>query len=166
MKHFFVGRYYAVSRLDLRYREALENIVFFNAEQWRIRAAMLHAIERFGNPRIIARDSSLVLELDGEPQVQTLYVLKEEGSTARLSGVVVFTRKEASLHVIYVGLEPADAHGPGEQDYLFVEIFQLLRGIGRRILGIKFIEFNKGPRQLRLSVGVPGSGSKSTGPTP
>lgn len=154
MKNFFAGRYHAVSRLELRYREVLERIVFFNDEQWRIRAALLHAIERYGNPRIVSRGDHLVLELDRAPAVQTLYVMKDEGRVTRLSGVVVFTREDASLHVIYVGLEPADAHGSGDQDYLFIKIFELLRDIGRRIRGIKFIEFNQGPRQLRLSVGA------------
>ena len=154
MKNFFAGRYHAVSQLELRHREALERIVFFNDEQWRMRAAMLHAIERYGNPRITTRENHLVLELDREPAVQTLFVLKDEGRAARLSGVVVFTREDAALRVIYVGLEPADAHGAGEQDYLFVEIFQLLRDIGQRIRGVAFIEFNKGSRQLRLSVGA------------
>ena len=154
MKNFFAGRYRAVSQLGPEYREALERIVFFNDEQWRLRAALLHAIERYGNPKIVARDGHLALELDRAPDVQTLFVMKDEGRVARLSGVVVFTREDASLRVIYVGLDPADAHGSGEQDYLFVEIFQLLRDIGRRIRGIEFIEFNKGARQLRLSVGL------------
>lgn len=154
MKSYFAGRYYAVSQIGLEYRDALERIVFFNDEQWRLRAAMLQAIERYGNPKIVSRENHLVLELDREPNVQTLYVLKDEKRTARLSGVVVFTRSEASLHVIYVGLEAADVHGTGEQAYLFVEIFQLLLGIGQRIRGVKFIEFNQGQRRFRLSVGA------------
>lgn len=157
MKPYFAGRYYAVSLLGLEYREALERIVFFNDEQWRLRSAMLQAIERYGNPKIVSRENHLGLELDREPNVQTLYVLKDEKRTPRLSGVVVFTRNDASLHVIYVGLEPADAHGTGEQAYLFVEIFQLLLGIGQRIRGVKFIEFNQGQRRFRLSVGARGT---------
>src|SRR5439155_10793196 len=116
------------------------------------RASMLHSIERYGSPRITERDRHLVLELDQLPDVQTLYILKDDGPNTSLSGIVVYTREEASLRVIYVGLTPEEAHGTGGSDYLLVEIFRLLRTIGQRVRGIRFIEFNNGHRHLRLSV--------------
>jgi len=152
MKHFFAECHYAVSQLPVRYRDALEQLVFFNDEQWRIRAAMLHSIERYGNPRIIERDQHLVLELDRRSDVQTLFVLMEAPSGATLSGIVVYTREESSLRVIYVGLAPNAAYGFGGSDYLLVEIFRLLQTIGQQVRGIRFIEFNNGRRYLRLSV--------------
>src|SRR4051812_4405464 len=117
MKQFFAGRHFAVSQLELRYREALEKLVFFNDEQWRMREAMLHSIERYGSPRITQRDRHLVLELDQLPDVQTLYILKDERPHTILSGIIVYTREASSLRVIYVGLSPEEAYGSGGQDY-------------------------------------------------
>lgn len=155
MKQFFAGRHYAVSQLALSYREALETLVFFNQEQWRMRDAMLHSIERYGSPRIGQKDQHLVLELPRLPDVQSLFILKDEARVATLSGVVVFTREESSLRVIFVGLRPEEAYGSGGEPYLLVEIFRLLRTIGQRVRGIRFIEFNNGRRFLRLSVHEP-----------
>jgi hypothetical protein len=151
-KQYFAGRHYAVSRLRAAHRDALEKLVFFNDEQWRLRAALLRSIELFGNPRLVERDGHVALEIDRRPEAQTLFVLRDADAGAHLSGVVVFTREQAALHVIYVGLDPDEAHGNGRQAFLFVEIFQLLRTIGRRIRGIEFIEFDQGPRRLRLAV--------------
>lgn len=152
MKNYFSGAYYAASRLPDTYRDALEQIFYFNENQWRMQLGMLHAIEEYGIPRLVSRQGLLALEIDRLPDVQCLYILKSEGATDRLSGVVVYTREGKTIHVIYVGLEPADAHGAGEKPYLFIDVCHLLTRIARQIRGVELIEFNRGPRRLRLSV--------------
>ena len=151
MREYFAGRYYAVSRLGPEHRGVLENLVFFNEGQGRIRQSMVRSIEQYGTPQISERDGWIAVELPSVPQVQVLYILEEEFGRSTLSGVVIYARRESSLDVIYIGLDPRHCFGAGGNNYLFIEIFQLLLAIGRRIGGVKFVTFNQGSRQLRLA---------------
>jgi len=151
MKHYFATQYYVSSRLEAGYQEELEELFYFNRNQSRIREALRDAVQRYGTPQIRRNGDHLSLELATIPHVQALYVF-QDGPRPGLVGVVVFSRKDSLLRVIYIGLDPQHAYTPERQDYLLVELVRTLREIGRKIRGVEAVEFSTGRRSFRLTV--------------
>jgi len=125
------------SRLDPSYHEYLQKLLFFNPNQAQVAPEILRAIERYGEPKIAVIDDRLRVALGSSTEVQTLFVLEADQPGARLVGVVVYTREEDTLVVVYVALDEAyAARGMNAQRLLFLRIVDELRSVARRIKGV------------------------------
>lgn len=128
------------SVLDSRYRRDLDSLLFFNANQQRMSEAILHVLDRWGAPRIASIGDRLRVVLDAVPGVQSLYALVGTEDRSELIGVVVFTRDDDRLVVLYVAVrEDYSATGRKAHELLLLRIVDQLRDIGRRISGIESV---------------------------
>lgn len=142
------------SALDVRYRHALERLLFYNGNQKAASDAILLAIERFGSPRIEAKGNRLWVSLDSGIEAQCLFVLDLSQAGAPLVGVVVYTRDGDTLAILFVAVrEDYSIGGARARELLFFRIVDEVRNVGRRIRGISSITmFLRGDAPARIPV--------------
>jgi len=142
------------SALDLGYRDALERLLFYNGNQKTASNAILVAIERFGSPRIETKGSRLWVTLDSGLEAQSLFVLDPSETGNPLVGIVVYTRDNDTLVILFVAVrEDFSSLGTKARELLFFRIVDEVRSVGRRIRGISSITmFLRGATAARIPV--------------
>ncbi len=92
------------SKLAMQQRPALEQLLFFNANQHRVRVGIEQSIATYGVPEIYEQDGSLRIRVGDVEGVQTLFAVTEAG---RPLGVAVFVRlADERFVVLHLGVEP------------------------------------------------------------
>ena len=152
MKQFAQKSKYRVSStLPVADRPALESLFFLNENQSRLRESLFAAVGRYGAPQIVNSEGKIRLVLPRIENAQTLYIRTNELSPL-LIGVVVYVREEKNLKILFWALRPDyTAQGkPGK--YLLLEIVEILKDVGRRIVEIDHIAFEFGSREFTLRI--------------
>jgi hypothetical protein len=85
------------SNVAAQHRTALEELIFFNANQHRMRRGIQHSIETYGVPEICEHDGSLSIRVGDIRGVQTLFAVSETG---RPLGVAVFVQLPSERIVV------------------------------------------------------------------
>ena len=123
------------------FRNALEQLLFFNERQRRLQGAILSTIERYGAPRIVLLDDRLRLTLDSGVEAQTLFAVEQTNASQSLVGVVVYTREGESFVVLFVAVrEDFTSRGPRAEEALYFRIIDQVKGVARRVRGIRSIQ--------------------------
>ena len=141
------------SVLDKRYRRDLEKLLFFNFSGPKARAKIIEAVRKYGSPKIVKSGPNLKVELNGLPEVQSLFVFcDEKGAMPHLCGAVVYVRESPeSILVLHIAVHREftmrGAH-PGE--WLLYKMIDQLREIARVVKGIRFISILYAPENRRL----------------
>ena len=129
----------------------LEELFYFNPNQWKLREAMEEAVSQFGTPRITDSGGRLRLILRDIGEAQTLYLYKS-GPKKILTGVVVYIREERRLRVLFWGVHPDYTFESMREKYLLLEMVDALKKVAKRIVGIEMISFRFGSREHTLRV--------------
>jgi hypothetical protein len=133
-----VDRIMITSRLGLDQRVALEQLVFFNANQHRVRLGIEHSIATYGVPEIYASGDSLRIRIGGQAGVQSLFAVTPDG---RPVGVAVFLRAARDRFVVlHLGVEPRAADGVESNAPVLLKLMHEIRGAARRTRGVDTIE--------------------------
>jgi hypothetical protein len=136
------------SRLAVQQRAALEQLLFFNINQHRVRIGIQQSIDTYGVPEIHEQDGWLRVRVGDIDGVQTLFALS---STGRLLGVAVFVRSaHERFAVLHLGVEP---HGPAAPDMntrVLLKLMHAIRSTARRTQGVERIELVYKDRPVRL----------------
>ena len=141
------------SKLATDQRAALEQLLFFNANQHRVRLGIQQSIETYGVPEIYEEDGALRIRVGDIPGVQTLFALREAG---RPIGVAVFVRLARERFVVlHLGVEPeprqrstVDANTP-----VLLKLMHEIRSAAKRTRGVDRIELvYKERHAVRLNV--------------
>ena len=143
--------YYLTSKLNREDLDALEQLFYFNPNQWKLRESVETAVKQFGTPRITNCDGSLRMILPDIGEAQTLY-LYESGPKHILTGVVVYIREEHLLRVLFWALHPDYTFRSKPQSYLLLKMVDALKSSAKRIVGIKMITFRFGSREHTLRI--------------
>jgi hypothetical protein len=140
------------STLDRTYRDALERIFHFNRNQEKAYDAILFAVERYGTPYISIVKDRLWVTLESRMEAQSLFVLETTEAKAELVGVVVYTREDNELVVIFMAVREDYAHGGIRGDrMLLLRMVYEVQGIARRVKGITSVTmFLRGPVTVRI----------------
>src|ERR1700682_1665382 len=77
------------SKLPVDQRTALEQLLFFNVNQHRVRVGIQQSIDTYGVPEIYEQDGGLRVRVGDIAGVQTLFAISDIG---RPVGVAVFVR--------------------------------------------------------------------------
>jgi hypothetical protein len=127
------------STLDSSYREAVEDLVYFNPQQTRFRSHIVRSLERYGTPEVCTGNEFLRIRTDHYPDAQTLYALDEEGASPALAGVVVFVREsEESIAIVQVAVHEDYASTGGYADEMLVmRLVTAVREAAARIRGVQ-----------------------------
>ena len=126
------------SKLAVEQRAALEQLLFFNVNQHRVRVGIQLSIETYGVPEIYERDGCLHLRVGDTDGVQTLFAVS---GTGRLLGVAVFVRlAHERLAVLHLGVEPRRTVAPDLNTRVLLKLMHEIRSTARRTAGVEHIE--------------------------
>lgn len=128
------------SKVPEQHREAVEKLFFMNPSQNRVRAEIIDALEKFGQPWLEEKDHSVYLRV-GDKDVQTLFVFDESHANLGPVGVVVFLRMHSSpteFVIMHMAVHPdyalrARRAGPG----LGLALIEKVKEIASRIKGVE-----------------------------
>lgn len=140
---------WVTSKLPPTQRAALEQLVFFNAYQYRVRGGIEHSIKTYGTPEIYEHEGALRVRVGCVADVQTLFAVTETG---RPVGVAVFVRMEqARFVVLHVVVEPNPESTRG--NHVLLRLMHEIRRAARITRGVDRIELPyKHAHAVRLQV--------------
>lgn len=123
-------------------RLALEELLFFNPGQSRVREGIIDSLAQFGHPRLQETNGSLSVRV-GEQEAQTLFAYDRDRRGQDPIGVVVFLRTAPD--------EIAILHVAVHRDYVLqgkkwglglgVTLVEKVKEIASRIVGVRRIVF-------------------------
>jgi hypothetical protein len=126
------------SKLPVDQRAALEQLLFFNVNQHRVRVGILQSIETYGVPEIFEQDGGLRVRVGDIEGVQTLFAVSDIG---RPVGVAVFVRSaHERFAVLHLGVEPRLSATPEVNTRVLLKLMHEIRSAARRTRGVDRIE--------------------------
>jgi hypothetical protein len=124
------------SKLPANQRSALEQLLFFNVNQHRVRVGIQQSIETYGVPEIYEQDGALRVRVGDIADVQTLFAISDLG---RPLGVAVFVRSaHERFAVLHLGVEPRLSHEVNTR--VLLKLMHEIRSAARRTHGVDRIE--------------------------
>jgi hypothetical protein len=126
------------SKVQKQCRPALENLLFFNSRQFRVRDGIIHSLEQFGHPRLEETADGLSVRV-GDQETQTLFACDCGSAGCAPVGLVTFLRtSRTDMTIIHLAVH-ADytfqgRHGGVGLGSILVEE---VREIATRIVGIE-----------------------------
>jgi hypothetical protein len=122
------------SKLAAEQRPALEQLLFFNVNQHRVRLGIQQSIDTYGVPEIYEQDGGLRVRVG----VQTLFAISDEG---RPVGVAVFVRSaHERFAVLHLGVDPRLSATPDVNTRVLLKLMHEIRSTARRTRGVDSIE--------------------------
>jgi hypothetical protein len=119
-------------------RTALEQLLFFNVNQHRVRVGIQQSIETYGVPEIYEHDGGLRVRVGEIAGVQTLFAVSDLG---RPLGVAVFVRSaHERFAVLHLGVEPRLCMSPEVNTRVLLKLMHEIRSAARRTHGVERIE--------------------------
>jgi hypothetical protein len=137
------------SKLDLGQRAALEQLIFFNVNQHRVRLGIQQSIETYGAPEICEKDGGLRIRVGDIDGVQTLFAISLD---RRPLGVAVFVRlAHERFVVLHLGVQP-HLLTPEMSTRVLLKLMHEIRRAARRTRGVDRIElvYKKDRHSVRL----------------
>ncbi len=130
------------SRVPSQCRAALEDLLFFNPQQHRVRDGILESLEKFGQPRLEESADGLSVRV-GRQEAQTLFAYDRDRRAADPVGLVVFIRTSGTdISIMHVAVHPDySLHGRYKGVGLGATLVEKVKEIASRIVGIKRIVF-------------------------
>jgi hypothetical protein len=126
------------SKLAAELRPALEQLLFFNINQHRVRSGIQQSIDTYGVPEIYEQDGGLRIRVGEVEGVQTLFAISEDG---RPVGVAVFVRSaHERFAVLHLGLDPRLGTTPDLNTRVLLKLMHEIRSAARRTRGVDCIE--------------------------
>ncbi len=139
------------SKLPVEQRDALEQLLFFNVNQHRVRLGIQQSIETYGAPEIYEHEGGLRVRVGDIEGVQTLFAVSDAG---RPLGVAVFVRLvHERFVVLHLGVEPRLRSSLDVNTLVLLKLMHEIRSAARRTRGVDRIELvYKEPHAVRLNV--------------
>ncbi len=130
------------SRVPNDCRSALEDLLFFNPQQHRVRDGILNSLAQFGHPRLEETHDGLSVRV-GDNEAQTLFAYDRDRRGRDPVGVVVFVRTAPTdIAVMHVAVHPDYAlQGRRGGVGLGVTLVEKVREIAARIVGVQRVVF-------------------------
>jgi hypothetical protein len=126
------------SKLVLAQRPALEQLLFFNTNQHRVRSGIQQSIETYGVPEIQEHDDGLRVRVGDIVGVQSLFALS---ATHQLLGVAVFVRSaHERFAVLHLGVATPRFAAPDLSTRVLLKLMHEIRGAARRTQGVEHID--------------------------
>ena len=126
------------SKLAVDQRAALEQLLFFNVNQHRVRVGIQQSIDTYGVPEIYEHDGGLCVRVGAIAGVQTLFAVSDMG---RPLGVAVFVRSaHERFAVLHLGVEPILSAIPEMNTRVLLKLMHEIRSTARRTEGVDCIE--------------------------
>lgn len=123
-------------------RAALEELLFFNPRQSRVREGIVNSLAQFGHPRLVETENGLSVRV-GTEEAQALFVFDKKRRTKAPVGLVVFIRTSPSdIAIMHVAVHPDYALRGGVAGVgLGLTLIEKVQEIAARIVGVERIVF-------------------------
>ena len=131
------------SKVSRRSRPALEELMFFNPSQFRVREGIINSLEKFGHPRLEESGDDLVVRV-GKSDAQTLFVYDSDSKVKDPVGMVSFLRTSPSeIAIMHLAvLEEYALQNRTQGDLgLGIILIEKVKEIAARIVGVEKIIF-------------------------
>jgi hypothetical protein len=130
------------SKVSKKSRAALEELLFFNPRQHRVREGILNSLAQFGHPRLEETPDGLSVKV-GQHEAQTLFAFDSGRFSEDPVGVVVFLRTSPTdVAIMHVAVHPDYAlQGKRAGVGLGVVLIEKVKEICARIVGVQRIVF-------------------------
>src|ERR1700744_1423871 len=126
------------STLAAEQRPALEELLFFNVNQYRVRGGIQQSIDTYGVPEIYERDGALRVRVGDMAGVQTLFAISEIGKPL---GVALFVRSaHERFAVLHLGVDPKLSLTADLSKRVLLKLMHEIRSTARRTRGVDCIE--------------------------
>jgi hypothetical protein len=126
------------SKLAAEQRPALEQLLFFNVNQHRVRVGIQQSIDTYGVPEIYEQDGGLRIRVGDIAGVQTLFAISGDGKPV---GVAVFARSARErFAVLHLGVEPRSSSRAHQSTRVLLKLMHEIRSTARRTRGVDCIE--------------------------
>jgi hypothetical protein len=126
------------SKLAAEQRPALEQLLFFNVNQHRVRVGIQQSIDTYGVPEIYEQDGGLRVRVGDIAGVQTLFAISDEGKPV---GVAVFVRSaHERFAVLHLGVDPRLSLTSDQSTRVLLKLMHEIRSTARRTRGVDCIE--------------------------
>ncbi len=127
------------SQVDARWHGVLERMLFFNDQQFAVRARVVAVIERYGALQIDRHGDGLRLRLEQLADTQSLFAVLGDG---RPVGCVVYSRDAADRFlVLHVAIEPAFTIRGGLADAdVLLKLVGAVRAAARLTRGVQRVD--------------------------
>ena len=126
------------SKLPVNQRAALEQLLFFNVNQHRVRVGIQQSIETYGVPEIYEHEGGLRVRVGDIAGVQTLFAVSDMG---RPLGVAVFVRSaHERFAVLHLGVDPSLSLMSDQSTRVLLKLMHEIRSTARRTRGVDCIE--------------------------
>jgi hypothetical protein len=132
------------STLPVKYREELEELLFFHPQQAKVQDGIVYSIEKYGTPQIVEKDHQIHIELDQFPGAQTLYAFDRINNTEKLIGSLIYYRTNPeTIEVVHIDIqEKYTLTGPLANKQVMLWLILNLRKIARMIKGVRYIQLS------------------------
>jgi len=131
------------SKVSKQSRPALEQLMFFNPSQFRVREGIINSLEKFGHPRLEESGDNLVVRVGGS-EAQTLFVYNADSKSKDPIGMVAFLRTSpAEIAIMHLAVREEYAlrnRRPGDLR-LGIVLIEKVKEIATRIVGVEKIIF-------------------------
>lgn len=125
-------------KLPLDQRAALEQLLFFNVNQHRVRLGIQESIETYGVPEIHEHDGGLSIRVGDIEGVQSLFAVSGAG---RPLGVAVFVRLARERFVVlHLGVQQPYTVASELNTRVLLKLMHEIRSAARRTHGVDRIE--------------------------
>lgn len=133
-----INNIWITSQLATDQRSALEQLLFFNENQHRVRGGILQSIDTYGVPEIHEHDGVLGIRVGAIAGVQSLFAVTADG---RPRGVAVFVRLARNrIVVLHLGVEPSNHLGREANPLVLIRLMHEVRSAARCTRGVDRIE--------------------------
>jgi hypothetical protein len=119
-------------------RPALEDLLFFNPRQYRVRDGIVKSLAQFGHPRLEETTDGLRVRV-GDQEAQTLFAYDRDAQNADPVGVVVFLRTSpVEMAILHVAVRPDySLRGRHQGLGLGTILVDKVKEIAHRIVGVE-----------------------------
>ena len=130
------------SRVPNDCRSALEDLLFFNPQQHRVRDGIINSLQQFGHPRLEEVAGELSVRV-GDHEAQTLFAYDRDRRRPGPVGVVVFVRTvPEEIAIMHVAVHPAyGLRGRRGGAGLGATLIEKVKEIAARIVGVQKVVF-------------------------
>jgi ribosomal protein S18 acetylase RimI-like enzyme len=130
------------SKAQTESREALEELLFFNPRQAKVRQGIVNSLAQFGHPKLEETNGGLSIRV-GEHEAQTLFAFDLDRQAQDPVGVVVYLRTSPpEIAIMHVAVHPKYAlQGQKAGVGLGVALIEKVQEIAARIVGVQRIVF-------------------------
>jgi hypothetical protein len=124
--------------LAIAQRPALEQLLFFNINQHRVRMGIQQSIDTYGVPEIQQHGDGLRVQVGDIVGVQSLFALS---GPDQLLGVAVFVRStHERFAVLHLGVATPRYAAPDLSRRVLLKLMHEIRGAARRTQGVEHID--------------------------